>query len=1497
MTSEAPTVSDDPEDRFHEALASFEQARDDGLNPDPAAWLARYPDVADRLREHFAAAGLLKRLADPPPEAPAPPPAIKGYRILEPLGRGGMGVVYRARQVSLNRPVALKMILAGQLASSADVQRFRTEAANAAGLDHPHIVSVYEVGEHGGQPYFTMKLIEGASLAQKVDEFVGHPRVAARLMAQVAAAVHHAHQRGILHRDLKPSNILLDADGEPHVTDFGLAKRVERDSGLTQTGAVVGTPSYMAPEQARAEKRLTTAADVYGLGAILYHLLTGRPPFRAETPVETVWRVLHAEATPPRALNPHADRDLEIVCLKCLEKEPHRRYASAQELADDLERWLRREPIHARPSTPWERARKWARRKPAQAALAAVSAAAAVALLVTGLVFNARVRAAWQEVRRQESDVEALQAKVVEQEKAASRANLEADKRLNRVNIGNGARLLHQDDWLGAGVWYAEALQVDAGKAEEQVHRLRLANVWRHCPRLVQVVFEELPVRRVAFSPDGSLLVTACGDWHARKGGARVWDAATGLPASPPLPHDGEVRHAGFSPDGRRVVTVSGFAAHVWDVASGRRVCPPLAHKAVVGQAAFSPDGSRVVTACWGHEARVWDAATGRALTPPLRHGASVVQAAFSPDGRRVVTASDDKTARVWDAATGKLALPPLPHDGEVHHAEFSPEGGRIVTAGHDRTARVWDAASGKMLYPPLGHDGSVRHAVFSPDGRSVVTAAGDWRLQGGEARVWAAATGRPLYPPLRHDGEVHQACFSPDGRAIATSGADRTARVWDAATGRPLAPFLQHDGEVWQACFSPDGRRLATASADKTVRLWDTASPRSLAPLLPHDDQVWGAVFSQDGRRVATVSRDRTARVWDAPTGRPVSPPLAHDKPVTHAAFSPDGGRLLTADGKAARVWDAASVKPLSPPRRFGGPARDVCFGPGGPLVLAEGPNGALRVWDAATGQAVSPLLTHPEGVRQAAFSPDGRRVVTAGWDKTARVWDAATGKPITKPLRHDHSVCHAAFSPDGRRLITGTWGKVARAWDVETGRPLSPPLRHNGRVEQAAFSPDGRRAVTVSSYESGRPAEARVWDVAGGALLFPPLKHEGVVHACFSPDGRCVVTAGGDWKTSRGEVRLWDAATGQPLGPPLLHGSEVRQACFSPDGRRLVTAGAGDVARVWDVAADDRPIGDLLLLARLLANRRLEDSGGLGTLPAEEVGGTWRDLRTRHPAAFAPPSAEGQLAWHRHEADTAERAGHWFASAFHLDRLLAADPREAALYVRRGRARFHLGRHAPALDDCTRAVRLGAAEGWAERGWAYAELGQWDQARADFAQALARGVPMKSPQEEALLRLLAGDKQGYQRVCAGLVQPAGKGRERDPSDFYEAAWACTLAPEGVDLKPLLGLVHWLAAGGAPPGHEVYQTFGLLYYRAGHFDRAASMSRQEGGARDCLVLAMACHRRGRADEARRWLDKAAREMAGRDGARPLSRTDRLALLLLRREAEALLQTEAAPGK
>ncbi len=1115
------------------------------------------------------------------------------YEILALIARGGMGIVYRARQVSLNRLVALKFIVAGEFASTDFIQRFRAEAEAAASLDHPHIVPIYEIGEHEGQHYFSMKLIDGGPLEAKLPLPI---RDAAALLAKLARAIHHAHQHGILHRDLKPANILMDAQGEPHLTDFGLARLLEFESQLTRTRAVLGTPAYVAPEQAAGGRGpLTTAVDIYGLGALFYHALTGQPPFAGGTTLETIRQVLGQEPRRPSFWKEQVDRDLETICLKCLEKQPQQRYASADALAQDLDRWQRGEPIMARPSTLPERAIKWVRRHPTGSALMATAFLALVTIAIGSTVLNFRITAA--------------------NDKAEARAE-QLRRHLIQLNVNSGVKLVEEADLLGSLLWFSEALRLDVGPPNvEERHHYRFGSLLRQTPVLEQLWFHGGSVYSAEYSPDGRRVVTASYDSTAR-----VWDAVTGLPITPPLRHQSNVTAAVFSSTGLHVATFSDDGtARVWNPATGQSVTPALRHEAsgekypLAPGFGFSPDEQWLVTA--GHSAaQVWKIATGQATGPPLKHKGTVNHAAFSPNGRHILTASDDRTLALWmvpDETTASLApLQFWEHRGAVKGAWFSPDGQHIATVCDDWTASLWHMAKQESVFPPIRHGAPIFQCVFSADGRRLLTASFD-----NTARVWDATTGRPLSPPLKHRAGLTMARFSPDDRKVVTATYANVAQVWDALTGEAIGPRFHHAGFVLSAVFSPDGERILTASHDKTIRQWRLAGNEGAQSRVSHGAPVTRATLSPDGRLLLTASHDRTSRLWDAATGQLIDTPGLLDNPVRDASFSPDGQRVVACGNANAHVCDLSV--PRQPKLILGhqGIVWTAKFSPDSLRLVTASSDGTARVWNAITGEPIGAALQHEKTVESAEFSPDGRRVVTASLDQTARLWDARTGQPVAAPMMHDCRVYRARFNPDGTRLVTccldaTLFARYAQVWNATNGHAAAPRLNHQDGVLDACFSPDGRWVATA-----GEDNAARIWHAETGQPLTPWLRHENQVNTvAFSPEGRRLVTASND-----GTARVWDVATGEPLGPPLQHEGQVTHAVFSPNGREVVTASWDGTARLWNVAPSALPAPEIEELAQLLSSQRLERQSVPVPLDAKTIESLWKSVRARHPEQFS--------------------------------------------------------------------------------------------------------------------------------------------------------------------------------------------------------------------------------------------------------------------------------------
>lgn len=1108
---------------------------------------------------------LLRSLAAVPAQAPRPVekpgPLVRRigpYEVLDEIARGGMGIVFRARDSKLGREVALKLVRGGEWASGELLERFRTEARAAASLQHPHIVPVFGFGEDGGNWYIAMRLIGGGSLAKwgRGEVAKGRSgrseREVALVLLKLAEAVQYAHQRGVLHRDLKPENVLMDEAGEPFLTDFGLARLAEADARLTRSYTSIGTPAYVAPEVARGgSSEATVQSDVYGLGAILYELLTGRVPFTGATPLEVLRQVADADVRRPSTLLRTVDRDLETICLKAIAKLPKERYADCGALAGDLRRWLDGEPIEARAVGPGERAVKWMRRRPLVAGLLGLLAMALLVITVGSWVASRNLRIVGERQRQS----------------------------LVQFNVDSANRLAEQRDSPAALKFALDALRMDSVDPErERMHRVRLGLTLRDMPTLERHWRHEASATTVIFDAEGRRLLTGSID-----GTARFWDVDR-TNALLILRHPAPVRNAFLSPDGRSIVTqCSDGRAHCWDVGTGAErfaAWPVLVQGLALpmnGADLFTPDGSNVVTVV-EDRVEIRNLATGQLARPALVRGGPMAHAAFSRDGKRLVTTAEEGEVSVWSLEEdgGYRALGRQQHTGGGNLAAFSPAGDRVLSLGIEPEARLWDALTGRMLAEPLNHSTHLRmaQALFNPSADRLLTVSYD-----NTVRLWDGTNGNPLIRGIGHPMLINAARWDAEGRRIATASHDGTVSLWDAATGRPLGPGIRHGGYAVDTAFSPSGDRLATVSQDGGVRLW-RIRPRPVGVLRGPESLIPSAGFNEDGTRVGIARGGPDFEVRDSLSGGTVVN-LRHSMPVRLGAFEPGGSRVVTAskDG-GIHVWEVAGGRELQSVPTDGTDRLWLAFGPvGGRFVTANETRArestfTITLW---TLPNLTPTrLAAPEQgePRYPEFSPDGRYLLAEAGKGRLQMWDLSTGRSEGAPLVDaGRPMARGCFSPDGAWMLIHEADRSfvphpARLRDARTLQPVGPPLLHTDSIVSAGFASDGTRLAT-----GGQDARVRIWSVPAGESLVPPMPHEGVVMGVrFTQDGRILATA-----TRLGAVRLWDARTGQPLNPSYtVTGGVAAMTFVRGNGPFVVVGGDGSIHR-WDLTPSAHSLAEL--------------------------------------------------------------------------------------------------------------------------------------------------------------------------------------------------------------------------------------------------------------------------------------------------------------------------------
>jgi len=1051
--------------------------------------------------------GFAPRPAAHPPEPPHHP-RVEGYEILEVIGIGGMGVVFKARHLQLNRIVALKILGRDALADPNAHRRFQSEAEAVARLQHPNIIQVFDVGtfesypgDRQQSPYLSLEYVDGGSLYSQTLT-PQEPLRAARLVETLARAVHAAHQVGVVHRDLKPANVLLTRDGEAKVADFGLAKQMEPDCDArgrypTQNGSAVGTPEYMAPEQVDGATP-TPAFDIYSLGVVLYELLTARVPFKGAHLTETFLMIKMMEPVSPRQLQPQLARDLETICLKCLRKSPDQRYATAGALADDLARWLSGESIFARPVSDTERLVRSARRNPAIAGLTAALVVLAVAgvSLVTWKWREAAGNARHAEEKAHEADdrTRAGRWELYRANVAAASAAL----RINNLNAGRAALESAPDEYRN-WEWNYLAQQLDSTRAI-------------------------VPI------PGGTVLSALC---PVRSGmavfcqtdGWRVWDLA-GRKLVAHLADPASLQGITFFPDGRRFayirkereVAIRGFAPDGPEIAL-------RGHASPVRSILPAGGAERLATISEDDETRIWNSATGELLFVIPGDGRRIGMAEISPDGQLLAIQDRSKgKLRIAEIDSGKTLSEFDCPENTVTQIRFAPNGERLVVAGAYPSIRVSfrDVRTGRLVASTEGHENAIVAVVFNADGSLVASCSRDQNVC-----LWSTETGALVKTLKGHSGGVLDAAFSADGRLLITFGEDQTIRLWSVSTGDELAVLRGHTSDVLAAAFSADGGAIASLSMDGTLRYWDAGEAERGGVYRAHGDFVYQAVFHPDGRRAASASWDGTAKVWDTASGRTLfevahgyDPKQKRNTTVSTVAFSPDG-KLLASVGRnnTLRLTDAETGKPIA---EWAVPAFDwkpgrLAFSPDGTLLACGCCDYTIRLFDIRTKVEVAKLEGHHDAVRSVAFSPDGRRLATGAdcADPAIRIWDVVERVCLRELPGHTDVVYDLKFAPDGRSLFSGSIDETVRLWD--TSDWSCRVLRPGTRIYGVDVSPDGTRLACACVDNT-----IRLWDISTDAPreVAELRGHKNYVHSVvFSPDGKQILSASGD-KT----VRVWN-------------------------------------------------------------------------------------------------------------------------------------------------------------------------------------------------------------------------------------------------------------------------------------------------------------------------------------------------------------------------------------
>lgn len=1156
----------------------------------------------------------------------APPRTIGRYLVESKLGSGGFGSVYLARDPQLDRPVAIKVPRRESANDATFLERFAREGRSAAQLRHAGIVSVYNVEQDGEYPFIICEYIEGTSLHDRLKHETFAFVEAAKIVAAVACAVHYAHSRGIIHRDIKPANILIGTDGQPRLADFGLAKRETDDDCLTADDRVLGTPAYMSPEQAWGKRAgIDKRTDIYSLGTVLYQLLTHELPFRGE-PRMVRRQVIDEDPRNPRSLNSDIPADLETICQKAMEKEPAKRYQTAGDLAADIEHWLHREPIRARPVGRPERAWRWCRRNPLTAGLVA-----SIALLLSTIACGATLLYAGEHKAR--TEVEQL---LSDNRELLSKSYVE---RASRHLRPDGAMEAYSP--IKALPWFQAAMVIDENNPfRRDASRLRVGAALRSAPaveklwshggavqvaalsplkdrfftggvdgtgRLWEVAKEEASkpdlihpasVSSAEFSPDGKLLLTGC-----RDGAARLWDVSSGKLWSGPFRDEEWIKQqpklgsapghdfrARFSATGRFFVTIRGRAARVWDTASGKPVGKLFFSRSPrIVSAEFIRDESTLLIAGSDGSMSAVDVASGKERYRLGQSSINVVPApAITRDAKLVAGVRGTKSVMLWSSDSGKpLALPELVHESTVTALSFADDGRSLATGTKDGTIFLWSTNAGKQIWKRRVSFGEIRNIEAGGSGKPLVVNT----IGVNGAYVLDSDSGNLVAEPIIAPSPIQLVKTLAEPGLLAVATYDGMIRCWRFDGGEP-AILLPHSHRVCAAAVSGDRRVVATIDkadvcclvASRENQSFEISNARTFAPGL---GEALDAALSADGSKLAIADRGSNLATFETSKAPRLLARMETGQLVVRIAFSSNGRHLVTfsQNGQAA-VWDSQSGE-RTRQEQFDA-SRDgrlIDVQKNGDLWLI-GTNNHFVVWDPLTGMRRGPQVTQESFFVSCRLTSDGRFALTASNDQMARIWDVASGKLVASTPKLSSPVLSVEFSPDGKRFATGGVDGLGRVWRTSDAQPVTGALMHAQPITGLHFSPDGRWLVT-SSLDSGDNANVdtviRAWDALTGECVF--VRSVARFAARYPPAP--------------------DRIVADPWGVAALF--------FSADARRVHLISRGGVLATYDMSPDNRPGRELLDEVAVRSGTQPDSNGDLLLLDPDRLMAIWHSLRPR--------------------------------------------------------------------------------------------------------------------------------------------------------------------------------------------------------------------------------------------------------------------------------------------